>query len=397
MIEGRIVTNQEDLFDVINEFQVDLIDFCRLRKRDPFGVLMRWVMTLKDHATGLTYLTALPRKQAHLVAYKLQEVFGVIGYPKIFHSDNGKEFTAKCVLELLRHLNCNIISVTGRPRRPRDQGSVENVNKFVKRVLGTVLSEQRMEGQTPNWTSVLESVAAVINSQCERGKNSVIAFEAVFGQKLDHPLSCSKSEARRCWTLKVCMLVSNEPDFDSYCKENYIIDDDDVYNATEVIDEDGINEDEDDDGYFSEDEVPQDKMDKVDDAYFNEHLMDNTATITPNKSPGKKKGKKEEVEPPSSVMERKKNNLSGREKSFKKVVEAASEVMDVKKKALSPDSLLDIKKKTPSTPVSKKGNRNKGKSPLSDSPSPSVADVWDDCERPSSPASSQHQQIDLLD
>ena len=28
-----------------DRFQVDLIDFCRLRKRDPFGVLMRWVMT----------------------------------------------------------------------------------------------------------------------------------------------------------------------------------------------------------------------------------------------------------------------------------------------------------------------------------------------------------------
>ncbi len=141
-----------------------------------------------------------------------------------------------------------------------DQGSVENVNKLVKRVLGTVLSEQRMEGQTPNWTSVLGSVAAVINSQCGRGKNSVTAFEAVFGQKLDHPLSCSKSEACCCWTLKDRMLVSNEPDFDSYCKENYIIDDDDVYNATEVIGEDGVNDDEDNDGYFSEDEVPQDEM-----------------------------------------------------------------------------------------------------------------------------------------
>jgi hypothetical protein len=79
-----------------DRFQVDLINFCRLRKRDPFGVLMRYVMTLKDHATRLTFVCALPWKQSHLVAYKLQEVFGVIGYPKIFHTDNGKEFTARC-------------------------------------------------------------------------------------------------------------------------------------------------------------------------------------------------------------------------------------------------------------------------------------------------------------
>jgi hypothetical protein len=349
-------------------------------------------MTLKDHATGLTYLTALPRKQAHLVTYKLQEVFGVIGYHKIFHSDNGKEFTAKCVLELLHHLNPNIISVTGRPRRPCDQeGSVENVNKLVKKVLGTVLSERKTEGQNPNWTTVLGSVAAAINSQCGRGKNSVTAFEAVFRQKMDHPLSCSKAEARRCWTIKErIMLVANEPDFDSYCRENYIIDDDDVYNGNEVTDKDGDHED--NDGYFSEDELPLDEMDEVDDDYFYEHLMDNTATITLSMTSRKKKEKKEEVvEPPSSVMDVKTNNLSGKNmgenKSFNKVV-AADEVMDIKKRALSPDSDVinvkeeDIKKKAPRTLRSKKGKgkgkgNSKAKSPSSDSSSPEVTDAWD--------------------
>jgi transposase InsO family protein len=177
-------------------------------------------MTLKDHATRLTFVCALPRKQAPLVAYKLQEIFGVIGYPKIFHTDNGKEFTARCVLELLRHLNPNIISVTSRPRRPRDQGSVENVNKLVKRVLGTVLAEQRMAGQNPNWTEVLGSVDA----EKGRGKNDVSAYKAVYGQVLDHPLCCTKAEARRCWTVKDCMLVTIEPEFDLYCKENYHLD-----------------------------------------------------------------------------------------------------------------------------------------------------------------------------
>jgi hypothetical protein len=89
---------------------------------------MRWAMTLKDHANGLTYICALPRKQAHLIVYRLQDIFGLIGYPKNFHTDDGKEFTAKCVIELLHHLNPNIMSVTGRPLHPRDQGSVENVN-----------------------------------------------------------------------------------------------------------------------------------------------------------------------------------------------------------------------------------------------------------------------------
>jgi hypothetical protein len=84
-----------------SRFELDLMDFCKLRKRDPFGVLMHWILTLKDHATSLVYLCALPRKRANLIAYKLQEIFGIIDYSMIFHTDNGKEFMAKVVLEFL--------------------------------------------------------------------------------------------------------------------------------------------------------------------------------------------------------------------------------------------------------------------------------------------------------
>jgi hypothetical protein len=41
---------------------------------------------------------------------------------------------------------------SGRPRRPSDQGSVENMNKLVKRVLGSTLAERRLAGEDPNWT-----------------------------------------------------------------------------------------------------------------------------------------------------------------------------------------------------------------------------------------------------
>jgi hypothetical protein len=88
-------------------FELDLMDFCKLRKKGPFGVLMHWILTLKDHSTALVHLCALPRKWANFIADKLQEVFGVIDYLKIFHTDNGIEFTAR-----------NILTVTGRPHRP---------------------------------------------------------------------------------------------------------------------------------------------------------------------------------------------------------------------------------------------------------------------------------------
>jgi hypothetical protein len=189
------------------------MDFCKLRKRDPFGVLMRWILTLKDHATSLVYLCTLPRKRANLIAYKLQEIFGIIGYPMIFHTDNGKEFTVKVVLELLRDLNPNILMVTGRPRRPSDQGSAENMNKFVTRTLGTVLAEYRLVGKDRNWTEVLGSVASAFNLQHGRGKYDISAYEAVYGQKMDHDFSCLKEEARRCWTVPEWLKVTNDPEF----------------------------------------------------------------------------------------------------------------------------------------------------------------------------------------
>lgn len=79
-------------------FQIDLIDFRKLCKRDPFGVLIQWIMTTKDHATGFMYICVLSCKHPSLVAYHLWGMFGIIGYPTFFHTDNGKEFTAKMIL-----------------------------------------------------------------------------------------------------------------------------------------------------------------------------------------------------------------------------------------------------------------------------------------------------------
>jgi len=80
----------------------------------------------------MTYITSLPRKKAKYVDHELDLIFGIIGYPAIFHTDNGKEFLAKLILKILKELNPYIVTVTGRPHTPRDQGSVESMNKLIK-------------------------------------------------------------------------------------------------------------------------------------------------------------------------------------------------------------------------------------------------------------------------
>jgi hypothetical protein len=225
---------------------------------------MRWVLVIKDHATALVYLCALPRKCPNLVANKLQEIFGIIGFPKIFHTDNEKEFTAKVVLMFLRQMNPNITTVTGRPLCPSDQGSVEDMNKLVKRFIGSVLTERRLVGDNPIWTEVLGSVAAVINSQHGRKKDEVSSYEAVYGQEFNHKVSCSEEEAHWCWTLPQLLKITNNTEFSDYVSLIYHLDDGSAA------------DDEDDNGYFSDEMLPEDERDEVTDENFLKHL------VTPN-------------------------------------------------------------------------------------------------------------------
>jgi hypothetical protein len=173
------------------------------------------------------------------------------------------------VLKALRDTNPHIYAVTGRPRRPSDQGSVESMNKLVKRILGTLLTESRLAGDDPNWTKVLGMVAATINSQHGRGKGDVSSFEAVYGQKvLNHVMSCSKAKARQCWILPQFLKVSNNAEFAEYAANNYNLDEDSSDDAKQ-----------DDSGYFSDEELQEDEKEEVtDDDFFNllnENILEN--------------------------------------------------------------------------------------------------------------------------
>jgi hypothetical protein len=69
-----------------DHFQVDRIDMRTMGKKDVYGVMQRWIMTIKDHSTGLVYLSMLPKKTAMFVAVKFEKYFGFVGYPHIFHT-----------------------------------------------------------------------------------------------------------------------------------------------------------------------------------------------------------------------------------------------------------------------------------------------------------------------
>ncbi len=180
----------------------------KIQRKDIYGVMQCWIMTVKDHSTGLMFCVALPNKRADFVAHELEKYFGLVGYHHIFHTDNGKEFTAFVVADLLKANNPTCAIVTGHPRTPRDQGSVESGNKIFQRILKSIQDDRVQAGLDDNWTSFLGQVTSCCNNQASQMLNSVTLYKAVFGQDYTQASKCSITELMQCRTIWDCLKVS---------------------------------------------------------------------------------------------------------------------------------------------------------------------------------------------
>ena len=205
-----------------DRIQVDLIDMRTMRKRDVYGSMQRWIMTVKDHSTGLVYLAALPQKMSEYVASELEKHFGFAGFPHILHTDNGKEFIATLVVDMMMRHNPDCFLVTGRPRTPRDQGSMENANKVVKKVLMSLSRERRMQGIETNWTKILGQVMSVCNSHSGTRRYSTSSYEAVFGLPYHPELRCTVVKLRECKTIGQRLNLSPDDRLATYVREHNI-------------------------------------------------------------------------------------------------------------------------------------------------------------------------------
>ena len=70
---------------------------------------------------------------------------------------------------------------------------------------------------------MLGAITAAINSAQGRGADDVNAYEAVYGQQMDHLVMCTKTEARACWTLPDILIVTDDPEFQAYAEDNYFL------------------------------------------------------------------------------------------------------------------------------------------------------------------------------
>ena len=91
-IDGAIKPIVSDMYR--DRFQVGFIDMRLRRMQNVYGVMMRWIVTIKDHHTRITWLAAIPLKKSSFVSHELQGIMCFIGYPSIYHTDNGTEVTS---------------------------------------------------------------------------------------------------------------------------------------------------------------------------------------------------------------------------------------------------------------------------------------------------------------
>ena len=185
-----------------DRFQVDLIDFQNNVGIGASGVRYKWCMALKDHFTRLLYLRALRTKSCEETSEELSHIFGLLGYPLVFHTDNGLEFTADMVLKAVKEFHPDCWTVQGQPRNPREQGSIERSHVPTKTILLNMVEHYKRIRPTSKftWVQFLGVCMGCSNSSKSHGRGQTAPYSHVFVQKFRFPTSVSTSRLRTATT-----------------------------------------------------------------------------------------------------------------------------------------------------------------------------------------------------
>ena len=191
-----------------DRMQADLIDYQKdeqpLWYWDAESPKVKWLLVIKDHFTRLSYCRPLKSKSPQYVAFELKSVLSLMGFPLIFQTDNGTEF-ADQLLRQLKLFNPCLVTVRGRPRTPRDQGSVENLNGPLKALIDSLIVDKKRrlrqweEGlitlypdqvahcQNASWVTECAEAVHTLNGSSRYGVGQVQPYKAVFGTDIALP------------------------------------------------------------------------------------------------------------------------------------------------------------------------------------------------------------------
>ena len=101
----------------------------------------KWICHAIDYWSKFNFAFPIETKEAKSVASVFETyIFPYFGVPKIFQSDNGKEFVNSVIEKLLCSWSTDIKIIQGHPQHPQSQGVIERAHRTLKQKLATCLS-----------------------------------------------------------------------------------------------------------------------------------------------------------------------------------------------------------------------------------------------------------------
>ena len=172
-----IVTHPIRTNDFASRGQVDLIDF-QGQAINEVNLPYKFLLVYKDHLTKFSVLRPIKTKTAEEVCQVLVEIFCLIGSPHILQSDNGSEFKNVNLTNMIRELwpGCKVIH--GKPRHPESQGSVERVNREIKKVLGALMRK----ANDNCWVKFIPQAQYSINTSPHSALENKSPYRVLFGR-----------------------------------------------------------------------------------------------------------------------------------------------------------------------------------------------------------------------
>ena len=124
--------------NLLDRVQVDLIDM----RHSPDGA-NNYIGHFMDHFSKFHVLFPLKQKTAEEVSCLMEErVLAYFGPPKIFHSDNGREFINQLIRAMFDRWGGDVTFVNGRPHHSQSQGLVERGNQIVERKISAMKKDE---------------------------------------------------------------------------------------------------------------------------------------------------------------------------------------------------------------------------------------------------------------
>lgn len=103
------------------------------------------------------------------------------GPPKIFHSNNDKEFNNQLIRAMFDRWGGDVTFISGRPEHSQSQGLVERGNSIVENKIAAMKEEEGITGDKYPWASRLPRIMFAMNMERQETiKDS--PYHVVFGK-----------------------------------------------------------------------------------------------------------------------------------------------------------------------------------------------------------------------